>query len=305
MKKGISVIFIIVFLIFILPTENKLKDGGSTEYNSLIYTIIRKHALTEDGYIEGWDVKILGIEVYKEEKLVFNENVDQIITIEKDNCTDDIEYYTEFNGHKIYTVCLSKIEVINSNEKYELKEYLKDKKSLTFLKSYMSGGSLSESDNKYSNSFNDGGSIIYYEKGKIKDTYNGEFQLLECHTTDGNNDIYIGTNNLENSFVTKDNYCTAYPYTIKKTYKVEDICKGCGVIDFATEDHPSEEEYVSIRLEGYNIILYWDQYNILQDVTVGETYTFEFQLTPEFTYDESTEPGLLFNNLKMISVTKN
>ena len=305
MKKGIGVILIIVFLILILPSENKLKDGGSTEYKALLYKVVRKHALTEDGYIDGWQISLLGKEIYQEEKLVFDETVDQIITLEKDNCDSDIELYTNFNGHNIYTVCLSKIEVINSNEKHELKDYIKDKKSLAFLKSYMTGGSIGESDNKYSNSFNDGGSIIYYEKGKIKDTYNGEFQLLECHTLDGNNDIYIGTNKLENNFMTKKNYCTNYPFTVKKTYKVEDMCKGCAVIDFATEDHPSLDEYVSLKLEGYNNILYWDPNNMLKDINIGDTYTFEFQLTPELTIDETTEPGLIFNTLNLISVSKN
>lgn len=71
-KKTFAVIAIIVVLIILLtPIRMNLKDGGSVRYKSLIYEVTKIHQLSPDvdgvkPYIDGFEVKILGMTVYRE-----------------------------------------------------------------------------------------------------------------------------------------------------------------------------------------------------------------------------------------------
>jgi len=71
-KKTITVIAIIVILVVLLtPIRTNLKDGGSVRYKSLVYEITKIHqlALEADGvkpYIDGYEVKIFGMTIYRE-----------------------------------------------------------------------------------------------------------------------------------------------------------------------------------------------------------------------------------------------
>ena len=50
-----------------MPIPNRLKDGGSIEYISLVYKITKVHrlnALSITGYEDGWIIEILGFEIY-------------------------------------------------------------------------------------------------------------------------------------------------------------------------------------------------------------------------------------------------
>jgi len=88
-------------------------------------------------------------------------------------------YYTEEN-RKIYTYCLDKIELEKNNENISLKTYLwEDPNVIDKI--------ITEFTDNNTNSYDDGGTILY--KG-------ADFNLLKCHTIDGNNDIYIGDKNM-------------------------------------------------------------------------------------------------------------
>ena len=71
-KKKFAVIAIILVLIIMLfPVRMNLKDGGSVSYKSMVYEITKIHQLVSDAdsvkpYIYGFEVKILGMTVYKE-----------------------------------------------------------------------------------------------------------------------------------------------------------------------------------------------------------------------------------------------
>jgi len=67
-KKKILVIgIILVLLIMLVPIPMKLKDGGSIEYRSLLYSITKVHRHKMDsatGYEDGIEIKILGMLIY-------------------------------------------------------------------------------------------------------------------------------------------------------------------------------------------------------------------------------------------------
>ena len=73
MKKKIFAIIAIavVLVISLIPIRMNLKDGGSVRYKSLVYEVTKIHQLAPevDGvkpYIDGFEVKILGMTVYRE-----------------------------------------------------------------------------------------------------------------------------------------------------------------------------------------------------------------------------------------------
>lgn len=68
-KKSVVMISIIVALILLFPIPFRLKDGGSIEFKALLYTVTKYHKLApiedkDNGYIEGFGIKILGKEIY-------------------------------------------------------------------------------------------------------------------------------------------------------------------------------------------------------------------------------------------------
>lgn len=66
-KKIILFIVIIAILVLLVPIPFKLKDGGSIEFKTLLYTITKYHRLdmeSETGFQDGLGIKILGMEVY-------------------------------------------------------------------------------------------------------------------------------------------------------------------------------------------------------------------------------------------------
>ena len=71
-KQKFSIIVIILLLVFLLfPIRMNLKDGGSVRYKSLVYEITKIHQHTPDiasvkPYIDGFEVKILGMTIYRE-----------------------------------------------------------------------------------------------------------------------------------------------------------------------------------------------------------------------------------------------
>lgn len=57
-------------MILLTPIRMNIKDGGSVSYKSLVYEITKIHQLAPDAndvkpYIDGLEIKILGITVYR------------------------------------------------------------------------------------------------------------------------------------------------------------------------------------------------------------------------------------------------
>ena len=71
-KRLFAVIAIVIVLVILLtPIRMNLKDGGSVRYKSLVYEVTKIHQLAPDvdgvkPYIDGFEVKILGMTVYRE-----------------------------------------------------------------------------------------------------------------------------------------------------------------------------------------------------------------------------------------------
>lgn len=65
MKK--KKIILIIIILMLIPIPTKLKDGTSTEYKALLYSITKYHIINQDsikGYDDGFKIKILGITIY-------------------------------------------------------------------------------------------------------------------------------------------------------------------------------------------------------------------------------------------------
>ncbi len=84
MKKKI-VIGIVVFFVSIclIPIPLRKKDGGSVEYKALFYSVTKYHQIVlnpetdseegyivESGFIKGWGIKILGVEIFNNTQYV-------------------------------------------------------------------------------------------------------------------------------------------------------------------------------------------------------------------------------------------
>lgn len=71
MKKAIIVICILLALILLVPVPMHLKDGGTVVYNAVLYQVEDVHRIkdaSEDEYLEGVIIRILGMEVYNSVK---------------------------------------------------------------------------------------------------------------------------------------------------------------------------------------------------------------------------------------------
>ena len=71
MRKILTVIWIVVFFLLLFPFREQYKDGGSVVYNAILYDVYDVHAMyfespddTEMKFVEGYIIKILGIQVF-------------------------------------------------------------------------------------------------------------------------------------------------------------------------------------------------------------------------------------------------
>lgn len=70
-KKLLIIAIILILMILLTPIRMNLKDGGSVRYKSLIYEVTKIHQLSSDvdgvkPYIDGLEIKVLGITIYRE-----------------------------------------------------------------------------------------------------------------------------------------------------------------------------------------------------------------------------------------------
>ena len=72
MKKKVIIIILIILILLLIPIPFKLRDGGSTEYRAILYSVTKYNRLSEIGddgttkYIRGTEIKVLGFEVYND-----------------------------------------------------------------------------------------------------------------------------------------------------------------------------------------------------------------------------------------------
>lgn len=71
MKTRVKVIIIIVICaILLVPIPVGYKDGGTVEYNAILYTVRKVHSLAPFGYDIGTQVRILFWRVYDDVEYV-------------------------------------------------------------------------------------------------------------------------------------------------------------------------------------------------------------------------------------------
>lgn len=66
-KKTYLIVVAILLIIMLIPIQLKLKDGGSTEYKAILYSITKYHSINSEStkdYDDGWKVKIFGFTIY-------------------------------------------------------------------------------------------------------------------------------------------------------------------------------------------------------------------------------------------------
>lgn len=70
-KKLAVIAVIVVSLVLLTPIRMNLKDGGSVRYKSLVYEVTKIHQYSPNfegvkPYIDGFEIKILGMTVFRE-----------------------------------------------------------------------------------------------------------------------------------------------------------------------------------------------------------------------------------------------
>lgn len=138
-----------------------------------------------------------------------NDNILDITFSNMEDCNQKPELLVTKDDINIYTYCISNIKVNVNNKLIDLKKYIKENKNsikniITFLpfKTYELIDYMT----------------IYAGEGFeiSKDT---TIKLAKCHTSSGNNDVYIGNVRMN----AKSNFCKDNNYTFIRTYFVEDI----------------------------------------------------------------------------------
>lgn len=236
-RKLIIGIIICIFIVILFPIRLPLKDGGTIIYKSLIYKITKYHRLDDDyknGYLEGTEIKFLGMTIYKNIKKPNKTIVDYAYMIDvfkTRNCNEQPKLYYEMNGKNIYTYCLDSI-IIDNGDKLELKDYINQNDQK--LEEIMS--TLTKVD-----IYKDGGTTIYRDLGTSGFSKTG-LTVIKCNKmlTDNsvNNDIYFGPISMEYM----DGFCTN-DVTSNKTFT-----RTYNILNIADSD---DEEYVYLTLRQF------------------------------------------------------
>lgn len=129
MKKKKIILILIIIILMLIPIPTKLKDGTSTEYKALLYSITKYHIINQDsikGYDDGFKIKILGITIYDNintyltaEHVINIRNNDKIIKAETGSfcyksgeCVDKIDFQ-DFNYDIISSYYENKLSIEN------------------------------------------------------------------------------------------------------------------------------------------------------------------------------------------------
>ena len=129
MKKKKIILILIIIILMLIPIPTKLKDGTSTEYKALLYSITKYHIINQNsikGYDDGFKIKILGITIYDNintyltaEHVINIRSNDKIIKAETGSfcyksgeCVDKIDFQ-EFNYDIISSYYENKLSIEN------------------------------------------------------------------------------------------------------------------------------------------------------------------------------------------------
>lgn len=129
MKKKKIILILIIIILMLIPIPTKLKDGISTEYKALLYSITKYHIINQDsikGYDDGFKIKILGITIYDNintyltaEHVINIRSNDKIIKAETGSfcyksgeCVDKIDFQ-DFNYDIISSYYENKLSIEN------------------------------------------------------------------------------------------------------------------------------------------------------------------------------------------------
>lgn len=109
-KKNLIIVLTIIFMLVLIPIPLKLKDGGSTEYKALLYSITRIHRINYQsltGYEDGWKIELLGIQIYNKTVYIEELKTDNYeLIFDLKTCLNCYKKIYEFeDGTKIYSSC--------------------------------------------------------------------------------------------------------------------------------------------------------------------------------------------------------
>lgn len=182
-------------------------------------------------------------------------------------------YYTDSDGKNYYLYGLDKIIVDYGDHDLELDKALEAKQ--------ISMESVIELiGNKNQQSYWDGGSI------KIN---NNDLSLLQCHTTNGNEDYYFGPSDMEK----QEGFCEDEPYICSfiKTYLVLDVSDS------------NDEKYVYLTLKQYQgeeVVTVKVERSLIDEMIEDQFYEFQFTSVGA-SEEESIED--IFKNHELVSIT--
>ena len=137
-----------------------------------------------------------------------NDSISDITFSNIENCNQKPELLMTKNNINIYTYCINDIKVSVNDQFIDLKSYIKrNKNAIENVIEFLPFKTF-ETDEL---------TVYYGEKFEIdKD---GTIELLKCHTSDGNEDVYIG--NVKMKY--KSNFCKDNNYTFIRTYFIEEL----------------------------------------------------------------------------------
>lgn len=284
MKKNLFIVICSVILlgvIFVIVDYNRIKNGEmpifviaqhdksgpEINYYGLGYKVVRnpgvsyKEPIYADNYVEfGLWFYTWKIEMNKPSILYTK----RIKTIEKLSCNNKAELYYTLEEKNIYSYCLDSIQISTDGNFIELKDYIKDNKDV-----------IDEIINAitYKDSLFDGGTKIYKDGGTTEYTNNG-ITIINCHTLDGNRDIYIGSKNMtmQSNFCKNNNETFVRTYTIKniEEYNEQQYENGIPV----TYGKSLKVTLSQFQAETKTVIIN----NLYDALEVNQTYEFEFMI---------------------------
>ena len=188
-KKIILFIVIIAILVLLVPIPFKLKDGGSIEFKSLLYTVTKYHKLdmeSETGFQDGIGIKILGMEVYN--------NLDKNKIQQRESKEPDIPDAVMVNGRIYYSTgqestitgrCGNMDGYITSTVQKGTLPTKNDESNFGTEFGYQ------KTKTDEIEVLIDGYFIVFKDGGTNKYYYN-DYTIIKYRTLDGNSDVYIG-----------------------------------------------------------------------------------------------------------------
>jgi hypothetical protein len=169
--------------IFVVAQHDK--GGPEIAYYGLGYKVVRnpgvsyKEDISMDNYVKfgfwfyAWEIKS-----HIEDPTI--NNIINVNVVKTEHCDNQPKLYYSEETKNIYIYCLDSITVSDKSNSMELKNYIEvNSNALNFI--------IDNFTKEPEASYDDGGTKLYS---------GNTFNVLKCHTLDGNMDIYIGNKNM-------------------------------------------------------------------------------------------------------------